>query len=145
MKAFSHQVTDVNNIGNFAARWRWLPGRAHRVVDSDRNTSFLLADGATNKGVAGGHWDKEGRIVNTVSPLLTQYLQCRNTWTFISVLWATFVNFTKEKLTKQKAGSITSVDFYILAGMWWRLGFHGCRKRGVHLLFMDLCPFFVYL
>ena len=52
---FSHQITDVNNVGDFAARWRGLPCSAHRVVNSDGDTCFLLADGATNECVAGGH------------------------------------------------------------------------------------------
>lgn len=61
---FSHQVADVNDAGDFAARWRGLPGRANRVIDCDGNARFLLADGATDEGVAGGHWGKEGRTVN---------------------------------------------------------------------------------
>lgn len=70
---FSHQVADVNDAGHFAAGWRGLPGRANRVIDCDGDSSFLLADGATNEGVAGGHWDKEGKTVNIVSPLLHCY------------------------------------------------------------------------
>lgn len=52
---FSHQVADVNNAGDFATRWRGLPGSANRVIDCDGNTGFLLADGATNESVVGGH------------------------------------------------------------------------------------------
>lgn len=52
---FPYKVADVNNAGDFAARWRGLPGCANRVVDCDGNSCFLLADGATNEGVAGGH------------------------------------------------------------------------------------------
>lgn len=45
----------MNNVGDFAAGWRGLTGRANRVIDCDGNTRFLLADGAANEGVAGGH------------------------------------------------------------------------------------------
>lgn len=51
----THQVADVNDAGDFASRWGWLPGCADRVIDRDGNSCFLLADGATNEGVAGGH------------------------------------------------------------------------------------------
>lgn len=54
-----HQVADVDDAGHFAPGRRRLPGCADRVVDGDGNACFLLADGATHQGVAGGHW-KEG-------------------------------------------------------------------------------------
>jgi len=69
MTTFSHQVADVNNAGDFASRRRGLPGRANGIIDGDGNARFLLADGATDEGVAGGHWDKE-LTVNIASPLL---------------------------------------------------------------------------
>lgn len=42
-------------------------------------------------------------------------------------------------------GYLTSVDFYIMAGMCWWMSFNSYRNRGIHLLFMSLCPFLVYL
>lgn len=45
----------MNNSGDFSARWRGLLSRANRVINCDGNTCFLLADGATDEGVAGGH------------------------------------------------------------------------------------------
>lgn len=73
----THQVADVNNAGHFATRWRRLPGRAHRVIDGDGNTHFLLADGATNEGVVGGHWVEGGKPVSSLSllRLYVYYLQ----------------------------------------------------------------------
>lgn len=59
LAVFSHQVADVNNVGDFAARWRGLPRRTNRIVDCDRNACFLLADGATNEGVTGGHYERD--------------------------------------------------------------------------------------
>lgn len=67
---FSHQVADVNNAGDFAARWRGLPSRANRIINCDGNSCFLLADWATDEGVTGGHYDKKQNNVNTASPWL---------------------------------------------------------------------------
>lgn len=50
-----HQVADVNNAGDFAARWRWLPGGTNRIVNRDGHSSFLLTDGATNERITGRH------------------------------------------------------------------------------------------
>ncbi|TNN53601.1 hypothetical protein EYF80_036175 [Liparis tanakae] len=62
-------VADVNNAGDFASRRRGLPGRADGIIDGDGNARFLLADGATDEGVAGGHWDKERTVCVTTLKL----------------------------------------------------------------------------
>lgn len=69
-RVISHQVADVNDAGDFAARWRRLTGRANRVINCDGNSCFLLADGATNEGVAGRHWDKAGRKRFSITALI---------------------------------------------------------------------------
>lgn len=51
----SHQVADVYDAGDFAARRRGLPGRADRIVYGDGDACPLLADGATDESLAGGH------------------------------------------------------------------------------------------
>lgn len=61
---FSHQVADMNNAGDFAARRRRLPSRADRIIDGDADSCFLLADGATNEGVTGRHCN-ENRTPST--------------------------------------------------------------------------------
>lgn len=53
--ALPHQVADVNNAGDFAARWRRLPGGANGIVDCDGHSRFLLTDGAADEGVTGRH------------------------------------------------------------------------------------------
>lgn len=42
-------------------------------------------------------------------------------------------------------GSITSVDVYIMTGFWWRLGFRGSRKCGVHLVIKLPCSLLIRL
>lgn len=54
----SHQVADMNNAGDFAAGRRRLPSCADRIIDCDADSCFLLADGATNEGVTGRHYNK---------------------------------------------------------------------------------------
>lgn len=79
MAESSHQIADMDDVGDFSS-WRWrLPSRTNRVVDCDRNARFLLADWATNERVAGGHWNKVGEIT-TISLLSFMFVWGRSTW-----------------------------------------------------------------
>lgn len=47
---------------DFAARRRGLAGCADRIVNSDGDSCSLLADGATDESVTGGHCTEKKKI-----------------------------------------------------------------------------------
>lgn len=55
LSVLTHQVGDVDDVGDFAMRRRQLPGGADGVVDSDGHTRALLAEGAAHHRVTGSH------------------------------------------------------------------------------------------
>lgn len=68
----SHQVTDMYDTRDFAARRRGLPGRADRIVNRDGDSCSLLADGATDECVTGGHCaEKKKNKINTQKRLIS--------------------------------------------------------------------------
>lgn len=63
----SHQVADMYDTGDFPARRRGLPGRADRIVNGDGDSCPLLADGATDESLTGGHCRKEDKRIKNNS------------------------------------------------------------------------------
>lgn len=63
----THQVGHMDDIWDFATRWRWLPSCADGVVYGDGHARLLLTDGATHQTVAGGNWGKDEEEVSRVS------------------------------------------------------------------------------
>lgn len=55
------------------------------------------------------------------------------------------IGITMEHYTADWNGFITSVCLHMVAGVWWRLGVHGCRRRGFHLLLVGPCPVLIAL
>lgn len=55
----SHQIADVDDVGDSSPGWRGLPSGADRVVDGYAHSRLLLADGTADQSIAGHHYATE--------------------------------------------------------------------------------------